>query len=148
LLDRLVAKPIRDTFGGRLRVAVSGGAPLATEVARFLVAMGVPLVEGYGLTEASPVVTATALDDIWPGSAGRPLSGIELAVSAEQELLVRSPAVMTGYWSDEAQTAEAIDRDGWLHTGDSQRSAMAACSFAVGGRTFKSSRPARRSTRA
>ena len=118
LLDRLVAKPIRDTFGGRLRVAVSGGAPLATEVARFLVAMGVPLVEGYGLTEASPVVTATALDDIWPGSAGRPLSGIELAVSADQELLVRSPAVMTGYWRDEAQTAEAIDNDGWLHTGD------------------------------
>jgi long-chain acyl-CoA synthetase len=118
LLDRLVAKPIRAALGGRLRVAVSGGAPLSEEVARFLIAMGVPLVEGYGLTEAGPVVTATALDDLWPGSAGRPLAGIELALSAEQELLVRSPAVMSGYWKDDAQTAATIDRDGWLHTGD------------------------------
>ena len=118
LLDRLVAKPIRGAFGGRLRVAVSGGAPLTAEIARFLVAMRLPLVEGYGLTEAGPVVTATALDDIWPGSAGRPLPGIELAISVDQELLVRSPAVMTGYWKDEAQTVETIDRDGWLHTGD------------------------------
>lgn len=118
LLDPLVAKPIRNAFGGRLRVAVSGGAPLAAEITRFLVAMGLPLVEGYGLTEAGPVVTATALDDIWPGSAGRPLPGTELAVSAEQELLVRTPSVMTGYWKDESQTAKAIDRDGWLHTGD------------------------------
>jgi long-chain acyl-CoA synthetase len=118
LLDRFIARPIRDTLGGRLRVAVSGGAPLATEVARFLVAMGLPLVEGYGLTEAGPVVTATALGDIWPGSAGGPLAGTELAVSAEQELLVRSPAVMSGYWRDVAQTAQAIDPDGWLHTGD------------------------------
>lgn len=118
LLDRLVAKPVRDAFGGRLRVAVSGGAPLTAEVTSFLVAMGLPLVEGYGLTEAGPVVAATALDDIWPGSAGRPLRGIELAISVDQELLVRSPAVMTGYWKDEAQTAETIDCDGWLHTGD------------------------------
>lgn len=118
LLDPLVAKPIRNAFGGRLRVAVSGGAPLSAAIARFLVAMGLPLVEGYGLTEAGPVVTATALDDIWPGSAGRPLPGIELDVSASQELLVRTPAAMTGYWRDEAQTAQTIDRDGWLRTGD------------------------------
>ncbi len=118
LLDRIVAKPVRDALGGRLRAAVSGGAPLPAEVAGFLLAMGLPLVEGYGLTEAAPVVTATALDDIWPGSAGRPLSGIELAVTGKRELLVRSPAVMAGYWRDEAQTAETVDRDGWLHTGD------------------------------
>jgi long-chain acyl-CoA synthetase len=118
LLDRIVAKPIRDALGGRLRVAVSGGAPLPAEVAGFLLAMGLPLVEGYGLTEAGPVVTATALDDIWPGSAGRPLPEIALTLTKERELLVRSPAVMAGYWKDEARTAEAIDRDGWLHTGD------------------------------
>jgi long-chain acyl-CoA synthetase len=118
LLDPLVAKPIRAAFGGRLRVAVSGGAPLAAEIARFLVAVGLPLAEGYGLTEAGPVVTATTLDDIWPGSAGRPLAGTELALTAEQELLVHTPAVMNGYWKDEMQTAKAIDREGWLHTGD------------------------------
>ena len=118
LLDRLVAKPIRDAFGGRLRAAVSGGAPLPGEVARFLLAMGLPLVEGYGLTEAGPVVAATALDDVLPGSAGRPLPEIQLALSEDQELLVRSPSAMTGYWKDEAQTARAIDHDGWLHTGD------------------------------
>lgn len=118
LLDRLVARPIREALGERLRVAVTGGAPLTEEVAGFLVAMGMPLVEGYGLTEAGPVVTATALDDIWPGSAGRPLPGVELAIAENDELLVRSPSLMSGYWMDAAQTAEAIDRDGWLHTGD------------------------------
>jgi len=118
LLDKLVAAPIRNAFGGRLRVGVCGGAPLPGEVARFLLAVGLPLVEGYGLTEAGPVVAATALDDVLPGSAGRPLPGIQLALSEDQELLVRSPSAMTGYWRDEAQTAQAIDRDGWLHTGD------------------------------
>jgi long-chain acyl-CoA synthetase len=118
MLDRLVAKPIRAAFGGRLRVAVSGGAPLAVEIASFLAAMGLPLVEGYGLTEAGPVVTATALDDIWPSSAGRPLPGVELAIGKGEELLVRSPGLMIGYWKDEVQTAKAIDRDRWLHTGD------------------------------
>lgn len=117
-LDGTVAKPIRDALGGRLRVAVSGGAPLAAEITSFLVAMGIPLVEGYGLTEAGPVVTATALDDIWPGAAGRALPGVELAVAEDDELLVRSPSLMTGYWQDAAQSAGAIDREGWLHTGD------------------------------
>jgi long-chain acyl-CoA synthetase len=118
LLDCLVARPIRAAFGGRLRVAVSGGAPLPEEVIRFLVAMGLPLVEGYGLTEAGPVVTATALNDNLPGSVGRALPGIELAVAENNELLVHSPAAMTGYWKDEARTSQAIDRNGWLHTGD------------------------------
>jgi len=118
LLDRVVVKPIHYALGGRLRVAVSGGAPLAPEVSAFLLAMEVPVVEGYGLSEAGPVVTATALDDIWPGSAGRPLPGVELAIGAGEELLVRSPGLMSGYWKDEGQTAKAIDRDGWLHTGD------------------------------
>jgi len=118
LLDPLMARPIRAAFGGRLRAAVSGGAPLPKEVSHFLVAMGVPLVEGYGLTEAAPVVTATALDDNVPGSVGRALPGIELAVAENHELLVRSPAAMTGYWKDEVETAQAIDPNGWLHTGD------------------------------
>ena len=113
-----MARPIRAAFGGRLRAAVSGGAPLPKEVSHFLIAIGLPLVEGYGLTEAAPVVTATALDDNVPGSVGRALPGIELAVAENHELLVRSPAVMTGYWKDEVETAQAIDPNGWLHTGD------------------------------
>lgn len=118
ILDRFVAKPILRAFGGRLRVTVSGGAPLAENVARFLIGIGLPLVEGYGLTETAPVVTATALDDIYPGSVGQPLKGLELRLSEEGELLVRSPAAMMRYWKDDDQTAATIDNEGWLKTGD------------------------------
>lgn len=119
LLRRFVARPVREAFGGRLRVAVSGGAPLPTAVSRFLIGLGLPLVEGYGLTEAAPVVTATTLEDSTPGSVGRPLRGIETRIAADGELLIRSPALMQGYWQDPDASAEAIDREGWLHTGDS-----------------------------
>lgn len=118
LLARLVARPVLRAFGGRLRVAVSGGAPLSTEVSQFLIGLGMPLLEGYGLTEAAPVVTATTLEDNLPGSVGRPLHGVETRLGAERELLIRSPALMRGYWNDPGQSAAAIDADGWLHTGD------------------------------
>ena len=117
-LDRWVSRKVLAAFGGRLRVAVSGGAPLPTDVARFLIGLGMPLVEGYGLTEAGPVVTTSRVGDYVPGSAGRPLEGVELKISARGELLVRSPSVMTGYWGDDKLTAETVDRVGWLHTGD------------------------------
>ena len=118
LLERRVATPVRNAFGGRLRVAVSGGAALDPNVERALVGLGVPLVEGYGLTEAAPVVAATSPGDNLPGAAGRPLQGIDVRLSPEGELLVRSPAVMKGYWRDEARTVRALDPDGWLSTGD------------------------------
>jgi long-chain acyl-CoA synthetase len=118
LLDRLVAARVRAAFGGRLRVAVSGGATLPENVARFLIGLGIPVVEGYGLTEAGPVVTTSSLKDNLPGSVGRPLHGLEVKLAANGELLVRSPAVMSGYWKDEAATSRAIDQDGWLSTGD------------------------------
>jgi long-chain acyl-CoA synthetase len=118
VLERLVANPILQAFGGRLRVAVSGGAPLATEVARFLIGMGLPLVEGYGLTEAAPVVTGTTLQDTLPGSVGRPLRGLEAKLTEEGELVIRSPGVMRGYWRAPEKTAEALTPDGWLKTGD------------------------------
>jgi long-chain acyl-CoA synthetase len=118
LLKRLVCTPAMAAFGGRLRVAVSGGAPLDERVARFLISLGLPLVEGYGLTEAAPVVAANGLSDNLPGSVGRPLAGIELRIGERGELLVRSPAVMMGYWKDEAQTAQALTESGWLSTGD------------------------------
>lgn len=118
ILDRLVAQRVRAGFGGRLRVAISGGAPLEQSVAHTLIALGVPVVEGYGLTEAAPVVAANGLEDNRPGSVGRPLRGIEVKLSEAGELLVRTPAMMKGYWKDELRTRQALDPQGWLSTGD------------------------------
>jgi len=118
LLERFVARSVLAAFGGRLRVAMSGGAALPTKVAQFFVGLGLPLIEGYGLTEAGPVVTSTAIEDSLPGSVGRPLYGLEVRLSEQSELVVRSPAVMRGYWQNEQATAQALSPDGWLRTGD------------------------------
>ena len=118
LFKRYVARPVLAAFGGRLRVAVSGGAPLDQRAARLLIGLGLPLVEGYGLTEAAPVVAANGLDDNLPGSVGRPLQGVEVKLSAEGELMVLTPSVMSGYWKNDAGAARALDPTGWLLTGD------------------------------
>ncbi len=118
LLDRLVIRRIAAALGGRLRVAVSGGAALPLDAARYLIGLGVPLAEGYGLTEAAPVVSATTLEDYVPGSVGRALHGVQVMTGAENELLVRTPAIMKGYWKNPEETARAIAGSGWLHTGD------------------------------
>ncbi len=118
ILQRTVARPVLATFGGRLRIAVSGGAPLPQDVAKMLIGLGLPVVEGYGLTEAAPVVAANRLEDNLPGSVGRPLIGVEVKVSSDGELLVRSPSMMMGYWKDPALTARSLDSAGWLATGD------------------------------
>jgi long-chain acyl-CoA synthetase len=118
ILEPLVARRVLAAFGGRLRVAISGGAPLERNVSKMLLGLGLPLVEGYGLTEAAPVVAANGLDDNLPGSVGRPLAGVEVKLGPQGELLVRSPAVMAGYWKDEARTKQALDPAGWLATGD------------------------------
>ena len=118
LLAHSVAASILSAFGGRLRVVVSGGAALDTGTARFLIGLGIPLVEGYGLSEAGPVVAANGLKDSIPGSSGYPLPGVDVRLGAEGELLVRSPSAMTGYWKDEIQTARALDATRWLATGD------------------------------
>lgn len=118
LLERFVARRVLATFGGRLRVAVSGGAALPTKVSQFLIGLGLPLIEGYGLTEAGPVVTTTTMEDSLPGSVGRPLHGLEFRLGKQSELSVRSPAVMRGYWQDEQATAQVLSADGWLRTGD------------------------------
>lgn len=117
-LDRWIGARVRSAFGGRLRVMVSGGAQLPVDVARFLIGLGLPLIEGYGLTEAAPVVATNTIADNLPGSVGRPLEGIELKLLESGELIVRTPSVMTGYWKDDDLTAKALDRSGWLHTGD------------------------------
>jgi long-chain acyl-CoA synthetase len=118
LLHRLVAEKILARLGGRLRVAVTGAAPMSEKVAHFFIGLGFPLVEGYGLTEAGPVVSGNSPENNLPGSVGRALSGIEVTTTEEGELLVRSAGVMLGYWQREEDTRKTIDEDGWLHTGD------------------------------
>lgn len=118
LLERFVASKVLAAFGGRLRVAMSGGATLPTKVAQFFVGLGLPLIEGYGLTEAGPVVTSTAIEHSLPGSVGRPLYGLEVRFGEQSELMVRSPSVMQGYWQNKQATAQALSPDGWLGTGD------------------------------
>jgi long-chain acyl-CoA synthetase len=118
LLRTIVAKPILARLGGRLRLAVVGGAPLDPAIARRFIGLGLPALQGYGMTEASPVVSVNRDDDNDPESVGPPLPGVEVGLAAGAELLVRAPSVMRGYWRDEAATRMAIDADGWLHTGD------------------------------
>ncbi len=118
ILHRLVAEKILARLGGRLRVAVTGAAPLSEKVARFFIGLGFPLVEGYGLTEAGPVVSGNSLDKNIPGSVGLPLPGVEVMTTEEKELLVRSAGVMLGYWQRQDDTHEVLNESDWLHTGD------------------------------
>ncbi|MDH3195549.1 MAG: long-chain fatty acid--CoA ligase [Hyphomicrobiales bacterium] len=118
VLNRLVCRKILARFGGRVRVAVTGGAPMSAGVGRFFVSLSLPLVEGYGLAEAAGPVSAGALADNLVGSVGRPLAGIEARLGEDGELVVRGPTIMSGYWNQPQATRRAIDADGWLHTGD------------------------------
>jgi long-chain acyl-CoA synthetase len=118
LLDMLAAKKVRDKLGGRLRVIISGGAPLSAEISLFFIGLGLPLYQGYGLTETSPVVSVNRPEDNRPDGVGKPLAGVEVKIGDDQELLVRGSCVMQGYWRNERATASVIDADGWLHTGD------------------------------
>jgi long-chain acyl-CoA synthetase len=118
ILHRLVAAKILARLGGHLRFAVSGGAPLQERLSRFFVGLGLPLVQGFGLTETSPVISANRLENNVTSSVGEPLPGVEIKIERNGELLVRSPGVMIGYWNRPEDTRAAIDDDGWLHTGD------------------------------
>ncbi len=117
-LTRSLGRNVLDALGGNMRLAVSGGAPLSPQIARTFIALGLPIVQGYGLTEAGPVVSTNTEEDNDPESVGLPLGGVETRRSAKGELEVRGPNVMMGYWQDAEATAEVLTDDGWLRTGD------------------------------
>jgi long-chain acyl-CoA synthetase len=118
LLQRLVASKVLARFGGRMRAALSGGAALAPQISRVFLGLGLPLLQGYGLTEASPVVCGNHLDDNVPASVGRAIPGVELKIADNGALLIRGPNVMLGYWNDPAATEAVMRPDGWLDSGD------------------------------
>lgn len=118
LYRRLVFNKIKAAFGSRLRYLISGGAPLSVEINRFFNAAEIPIVEGYGLTEAAPVVACNLIGRTRVGTVGRPLKDVEVKLAADGELLVRGANVMQGYWGRDDETRDALDPGGWLHTGD------------------------------
>jgi long-chain acyl-CoA synthetase len=121
LLRRRVADQVMAKLGGRMRAAVSGGAPLPYGVAHTFIGLGLPLLQGYGLTETSPIIAVNPLQANIPESVGVPIRGMQVRIGADDELLVKGHNVMLGYWNNHAATARVLTHDGWLHTGDQAR---------------------------
>lgn len=117
LAKKLVFSKLTAKLGGRLRVLVSGGAALDPKIGQFFSTIGLPIVEGYGMTECSPVISTNPITRVKPGTVGRPLPDTEVRLADDGELLVKSPSVMLGYYKQPEETAETLE-DGWLHTGD------------------------------
>ena len=120
LLDRLVASKVRQQFGGRLRLAVVGGAPLPLTVSKMFIPLGINLLQGYGLTESSPTISINTLKHNQPASIGLPLHGVSVKIGDNDELLAKGPNIMLGYWRNEKATQEVLV-EGWLHSGDQAR---------------------------
>ncbi|MDH5546835.1 MAG: long-chain fatty acid--CoA ligase [Gammaproteobacteria bacterium] len=121
LLNKLVASKIAEKLGGRLRFAISGGAPLPKEIAETFIGLGIQILQGYGLTESSPVISVNKMDSNIPHSIGQALHGVKVRLSKDGELQTSSECVMMGYWKREDATKETFTEDGWLRTGDLAR---------------------------
>lgn len=121
LLSKLVIHTFQQRLGGNLRLAVSGGAPLPGHAARLFIGLQLNLLQGYGLTETSPVISVNPPDRNDPASVGLPIKGVQVKIGEQQELLAKGPGNMLGYWNNHKATAQTIDPQGWLHTGDQAR---------------------------
>jgi len=118
IADKLVYSKVKERVGGRLRFFVSGGAPLSKEIGEFFAAADITILEGYGLSETSPVLTANSPGNIRFGSVGKALFNVDIKIADDGEILTKGPNIMTGYYNNEEASREAIDEEGWFHTGD------------------------------
>jgi long-chain acyl-CoA synthetase len=117
-VDERLFKPVRQLFGGKVREATTGAAPIAQEILEFFYAAGVPVMEGYGMSESTALGISNRPEQFRFGTVGRPLEGVEVKLGEDGEILMRGAHVFSGYWKNEEATKEVLDDDGWLHTGD------------------------------
>jgi len=121
LLDKLVAREVMSKLGGHLRLALCGGAALSTAVSRMFIGLGLPILQGYGMTECGPVACTNSIDNNVPSSVGPAIPGVEVKLGENSALLIHGPNVMLGYWNNPEATRSVLDQDGWLNSGDMAR---------------------------